>query len=152
MYKLNHQSTIKSRTLRSKPSHSDSLKQFKHTNGKLKSPSLEGVKSVDRCYQTKHLSKRIISQEGGSEWHVIFKNTVKSIINNPITSFAPSQEFKSGEEGSGNILVWRPLHREPVLTHSCGVQCRNLTPVQISWSINILDPVSPLHAPSQKNS
>lgn len=52
MYKLNRQS-IKSSTFQGKPSHSDSLKQFKHTNVKLKSPFLEGVKSANEYVKPK---------------------------------------------------------------------------------------------------
>lgn len=59
---------------------------------------------------------------------------------------SPPSALRSGEERSQSILVRRPLHTEPVLTHSCGVQYRNSTPVEISSSINILDPGNPLWA------
>lgn len=38
------------------------------------------------------------------------------------------------------------MQGEPVLTHSCGVQCRNLTPAEITSSINVLDAGNPLQA------
>lgn len=56
----------------------------------------------------------------------------------------PPSDLKSDEECSGSILVCRLSHREPVLTHSCGVQYRNLTPEETSSSVNILYPGNPL--------
>ena len=37
-------------------------------------------------------------------------------------------------------------HREPVLTHSCGAQYRNLNPAEISSSAGTVDPGNPLQA------
>lgn len=145
MYKLNRQSR-KSSTFQSKPPHSDSLKQLKYTNVNLKSPLLASTRwKLQMDSSNQNQEKRRISQEGGLQRQVLCLIRKHAQVRSQLCLVPLSSGLRT-HVCSGSILVCRPSYREPVLTHSCGVQYRNLTPVEINSSVNISDAGNPLQA------